>query len=368
MSFERSAARAAAALSVAWLGAVVQAPAHAQATQAAPASAPAKGLLPLADPQTSAFVDGLLKAWYAPTARRFAADGDALADRTQAWCSSAAKAATPATRDPALDAARQAWVLAMASWTRLSAVQVGPLLDRHSDTRLDFQPMRPAALDKVIASPASPGEWAMDRVGAQARGLPAMEYLLWKKPAAPRTPACAYLVVLARDLRDEGRELALAYAGDTAATRTPEQAAEWFNTYVNQWLAGMARLRWRDLEMPVRSWGMDQAPRAASGQTALAWRERWQALRWVSLGGADRPAGLLPLADYLKARGLAAEAATMARDIAAVDSGLQDASPATPGPQLLDTAKRVDTITHTMSRDVPAALQVQLEFSAEDGD
>ena len=58
----------------------------------------------------------------------------------------------------------------------------------------------------------------------------------------------------------------------------------------------------------------------------------------------------------------------MARDIAAVDAGLQGAGPTTPGPQLLETAKRVDTITHTMSRDVPAALQVQLEFSAEDGD
>lgn len=367
MSFDRSAARAAAALSFGLLGLVAaQTPAQAQA-----ASAPAKALLPLADPQTNAFVDGLLKAWYAPTAKRFATDGDALADRAQAWCSSAAKAATPTTRDPALDAARAAWVQAMASWTRLSAVQIGPLLDRHSDTRLDFQPMRPAALDKVIANPSAPGEWAMDRVGAQARGLPAMEYLLWKKPATPRTSSCAYLVVLARDVRDEARELALAYAGEAAAPRTPAQAAEWFNTYVNQWLAGMARLRWRDLEMPVRSWGMDQAPRAASGQTALAWRERWLALRGMSVGGANSPDGLrgvTPLADYLKARGLTTEAATMARDIAAVDAGMQGANPATPGPQLLDTAKRVDTITHTMSRDVPAALQVQLEFSPEDGD
>jgi hypothetical protein len=28
----------------------------------------------------------------------------------------------------------------------------------------------------------------------------------------------------------------------------------------------------------------------------------------------------------------------------------------------------VDTITHTIARDVPAAMQVQLEFSADDGD
>jgi uncharacterized protein len=256
----------------------------------------------------------------------------------------------------------------MASWTRLSAVQIGPLLERHSDTRLDFQPMRPAALDKVIANPTAPGEWAMDRVGAQARGLPAMEYLLWKKPATPHSPTCAYLVVLARDVRDEARELALAYATEAAATRSADQAATWFNTYVNQWLAGMGRMRWRDLEMPVRSWGMDQAPRAASGQTALAWRERWQALRQQSAGGAGTPNGVVTLTDYLRSRGLATAADALARDVGLADTALQGATPATPGPQLLEAAKRVDFVTHTIARDVSTQMQIQLEFSADDGD
>jgi predicted lipoprotein len=278
----------------------------AMAQTAAPApSASAPAALPLAHPQTSALVDGLLKSWYAPAARRFAGDGDVLVERTQAWCTSAVKNPTPTTRDPALDAARQAWVQAIASWTRLSAVQIGPLLERHSDTRLDFQPMRPAALDKVIANPTAPGQWAMDRIGAQARGLPAMEYLLWKKPAAPRTPTCAYLTVLARDLRDEAQELDKAYAAAAAATRSADEAAAWFNTYINQWLAGFGRMRWRDLEMPVRSWGMEQAPRAASGQTAVAWRERWAALRVPTAGGAGAPDGLVPLTSYLRSRGLA---------------------------------------------------------------
>lgn len=334
-----------------FLGCLVVTPwGFAQAAAAAP--------LPLADPQTSLYVRGLLQGWYAPVARRFAADADMLSDQTQDWCSGA--------QAPA--AARQAWTQAMLSWVRLSAVQVGPLLDRHSDTRLDFQPMRPAALDKIVTSPSAPGQWNMDRVGAQARGLPAMEHLLWKRPAKPRTPACAYLVALARDVRDEARELSLAYAVEAAQPRTAEQAAEWFNTYVNQWLAGMSRLRWRDLELPVRSWGMEQAPRAASGQTALAWQARWQALHMASLGGPGSPAGLLPLADYLKARGLGAAADTLTRDIQAVDAALPMATPATPAPQLLALAKQVDTVTHTIARDVPATLQIQLEFSADDGD
>lgn len=358
---------ACAVVALGWGGAATGAMAQAASAPASSASA-AVAPLPLAHPQTSALVDGLLKSWYAPAARRFATDGDVLVDKAQAWCASAAKNSTPATRDPALEAARQAWVQAMVSWTRLSAVQIGPLLDRHSDTRLDFQPMRPAALDKVIANPIAPGEWAMDRVGAQARGLPAMEYLLWKKPAAPRTPTCAYLNVLARDLRDEAHELDKAYAAEAAATRTAEEASAWFNTYINQWLAGMGRMRWRDLEMPVRSWGMDQAPRAASGQSALAWRERWQALRVPTAGGAGTPDGLVPLTGYLRARGLATSADALARDAGLADTALQGATPATPGPQLLEAAKRVDFVTHTIARDVSSQLQIQLEFSADDGD
>src|SRR6185295_18083763 len=62
------------------------------------ASAPAPAGLPLAHAQTNAFVDGLLKTWYAPNTRRFAIDGDALADRTQAWCSSNARNVTAATK------------------------------------------------------------------------------------------------------------------------------------------------------------------------------------------------------------------------------------------------------------------------------
>lgn len=340
--------------------------AQATATGAsAPAPAPAADHgLPLAHPQTDRFVDGQLKAWYAPSAQRFATSADALAERTQAWCGSTART----TAGPELTAARSAWVQAMLSWTRLSAVPIGPLLDRHSETRLDFQPMRPQALDKVIANPTAPGEWAMDHVGAQARGLAAMEYMLWKKPALPRTPACSYLVVLARDVRDEARGLATAYAAEAAATRSPEQAAAWFNTFVNQWMSGVSRLRWKDIEMPVRSWGMDQAPRATSGQTAAAWKERWQALRVPTVGGPGTPDNLLPLAAYLRARGLDAPAQALVRAAATADAAMKDAGPATPGPQLLDAATAIDRVTHVVKRDVTQLMQIQLEFSADDGD
>jgi uncharacterized protein len=332
--------------------------------EAASSPAAVATALPLAHAQTDRFVIGQLTAWYAPAARRLAAETDTLVTGTRAWCASKSHQAG----GPELAAARQGWVRTMLAWTRLSAVQMGPVLDRRSETRLDFQPMRPQALDKVIANPTAPGQWDMDRVGAQARGLPAMEYMLWKRPAMPGTPACAYLVVLAGDAHEEARALDAAYAADAAAVRSPEAAANWFNGYVNQWLGGLSRLRWKDMEMPVRSWGLDQAPRATSGQTAAAWKERWQALRVPTAGGTGTPEGLLPLAGYLRARGLDAPAQALLRAVAAADAAMKDAGPTTSGPQLLEAATLVDRVTHVVKRDVTQLKQIQLEFSADDGD
>jgi hypothetical protein len=88
----------------------------------------------------------------------------------------------------------------------------------------------------------------------------------------------------------------------------------------------------------------------------------------MSVGGAGAPDGLIPVADYLRARGLDAAAAATVRDTAAADAVLKTVGPALPAAALLDAAKRVDTLGHVMSREVPERLQIQLEFSSDDGD
>lgn len=334
------------------------------------ASAPVR--LTLADPATGVFVDRLLRSGYAPDAQRFADAAGRLVERSRVLCAAGAPGGAP------LPAARQAWVDSMLAWTRLSAVTTGPLLMRRSEPRVDFNAFRPQALDRAIAQPhatapaAEPAAvrwtWQLDRVGSPAKGLPALEHLLWKQPPAPRTAACAYLQALAVDVHDEARGLADAFRAEAGATRSPDQAAEWFNGWANQWLSAVSRLRWREIEMPLKSWGMGQAPRAASGQTAAAWAARWAALRQQTTGGPGTPEGLQPLADYLRARGLSAPADALVREAAAVDAAFSGATPATPADRLLAASARMDVLAHVLDRQVAEQLAFQLEFSSDDGD
>ncbi len=363
-------------LSSVLVGGLALAAAAAQAGPAEPASAAsapsAPARLALADPATGVFVDRLLRHAYAPDAQRFADAAGRLVERSRVLCAAGAPGGAP------LPAARQAWVDSMLAWTRLSAVTTGPLLTRRSEPRVDFNAFRPQALDKAVAQPhatdpaadavAGRWTWQLDRVGAPAKGLPALEHLLWKQPPAPRTAACAYLQALAGDVHDEARGLADAFQAEAAATRSPAQAAEWFNGWANQWLSAVSRLRWREIEMPLKSWGMGQAPRASSGQTAAAWAARWAALRQQTVGGPGTPEGLQPLAAYLRARGLAAPADALVREAAAVDAAFAGATPATPAERLLAASARMDVLAHVLDRQVAEQLAFQLEFSSDDGD
>jgi hypothetical protein len=355
------AAMLAACMTATLVSAQVVAPMPVPAAASAPAPAPLPPL-PLADPQTTRFAQAMLQQRYAPAAAAFAASGLELDDAVQALCRAPAAEALAAR-----SRTRQAWSRFMRDWTRLSAVPLGALLNRQSETRLDFHPLRVSALDKVIAQAPSSGRWEMDRVGAQARGLSAMEHLLWTRPAAPATPACAYLVALAGDARNESDGLAREFAEGARRPMSDAEAGLWLNEYVNQWLSGMARLRWRDLELPARSWGMAQAPRAASQQTSEAWATRWQALREQSVGsGARSPEP--SLSGLLRQRQMDALADALERDVRLADQALAGATPTAPVARLLEAARRVDTITHTISHDAGRYLQIQLEFTAEDGD
>ncbi len=83
---------------------------------------------------------------------------------------------------------RQAWREALVAWSRLSTVAVGPLVERRSARRIDFQPTRPELIEQAVAATAE-GKLDMDLVGSAARGFPALEWLLWAQPARAAAPA-----------------------------------------------------------------------------------------------------------------------------------------------------------------------------------
>lgn len=301
---------------------------------------------------TEAFAAAIEREWIAPRAAEFARDGKQLAPAVQALCD-----APPATADAALQQARGRWRDAMASWERLSAVAIGPVLERRSQRQIDFTPTRPRLIEKAVkTAPADAA--AMELIGTPAKGLPALEWLLWVKPAQPASPECRYAVQVAAEIGREAQAL--------ASTRSaPADARTALADLVNQWVGGLERLRWANLEMPARvaQTGAKEAPdfpRRASGASALAWAAQWEALRGLAIGTAS-------LESALRERGQSKTADALARAVRAADADLRDLA-ANDTPRILAAAKTLAALKRLVENEVAPALGVSIGFSDADGD
>jgi len=308
-----------------------------------------------ADP--AAVLGQVHRDWMVPRAAALVADGARLAEALQAYC-----AAPPAQAAAGLESAREAWRRALASWERLSAVTIGPLLENRSRRMLDFTPTRPRLIEAAIKSaPSSAAD--MELVGAPAKGLPALEWLLWTRPIQSQTPACAYAVQVAAEI---GREAARAEQGyRQAATRVWDAAAadDAFGEVVNQWVGGLERLRWTGMDMPLNAAAMygpkavPVFPRAASGAAAAGWAAQWEALRAIAA----------PVESLLRERGRSPLADSLRSALRSVDDSMAGLTGADAG-KVKAAVGELTKLKHVMEAEVAAALGVSIGFSDADGD
>lgn len=350
-------------LSAAALVLLVAAPAQAQEVEAHMA-------IPFYN--TAHAVQGLYGKWYAPQSKAALQSAQSLRQALQAHC-----AADAAGDAGTLKAARQAYVQSAVRWSALSAVALGPLVERRSARLVDFRPMRPALLKKAIQS-APAHLAAMERIGAPAKGYPALESLLWTQPAAPQTPACAYAVLVAEEIAAELGLLEQGFAGLASQdwSEDGDATTEAMAEFINQWVGGLERLRWADMEKPLRSAGSaGSKPPAwehlASGSTLEIWRAHWQGLRALAVS-VDRKVpqpgtDIVPIESYLRGRGLNPLADRWLKAVDEADAGMRAMNE--------PTAKAVDAATRPLSRlkrlmegEVAPALEVNIGFSDADGD
>ncbi|MGN6827449.1 imelysin family protein [Paucibacter sp. M5-1] len=266
---------------------------------------------------------------------------------------------------------RPSWAGAMLAWERLATPALGPVLARRSQRQIDFAPSRPALIAKAIA--AAPADLkGLERVGTPAKGLPALEQLLWQPRMEPS--ARRYAALLVEELVAEAQALRQGFA--ELAGREPEAWDEETQLagsaeLLNQWVGGLERLRWAQMEKPLRS-GKEALPRATSGLTAAAWAAQWQSLRGLALfeGRQRAPApgeGLVPLESWLRGRGRNQEADALRSSALAADAKLQGLNPAQPAP-VLAAAKALEALKRLVQERVAPALDLSLGFSDADGD
>jgi len=164
---------------------------------------------------------------------------------------------------------RPLWVATMLAWERLAAVAVGPLLERRSARAIDFWPTRPAQIQRLLDSASITSVQQLDTVGATARGLPALEWLLWKTNGSGH--AAAYASLLAQQVLTESQALQAGY--QTLASTEWDEADAWalYGEWFGQAVGGLDQLRIKKMVADTR--GKDSAPwvRGLSGQTAACW-------------------------------------------------------------------------------------------------
>jgi predicted lipoprotein len=370
-----------------------------------------------------AFVAALEARQQAPLAGRFEASAQALVGAMEQLCAGSGEVLSPAAREdadgkpgPLRQAARSAWLAAADDWERLQALSVGATVERRSARSIDFRPARPALIKRSLGlygrAKEPPDSKALEKVGAPAKGLPAIEWLLWD-PAAPQThPACRYATGLANEVHREAAALAAAHAADAARdwAEESELAANRADEAINQWLAGFEGLRWRNLGKPLAMLAdkegtsaearQDSWPRPPSASHRSAWKARWETLRATAIGPAPtdgfgpQPAvapDVISLEAMLRGRGHNREADGWVQAIMTADQAMQalqeegsaashsmsreapgSSTPLPPGlpplAALEQAAKALDSARQFMQDKVAPGLKVTLGFSDADGD
>jgi uncharacterized protein len=312
------------------------------------------------------FVRDLHANWYLPQAEAFLRESAALHDALDVLCR-----ASPGDVRAGLSAARAQWRRSVAAWERLSAVRGGALLARRSPREIDFVPTRPESIRRAIGSVDDLA--GMERVGAPAKGLPALEWLLWTQAVHAGVPACRYAVLAAGDIAAEAEALRSAYAlgvqhgWDDAGT---EYA---LYEFLNLLDAAVQKLWWEDMSRPRHkaATGSRAAgfPRAGSGGTVAAWRARWRGLRALLVGEPGPVAGP-SLHAYLAGKGHAAQAQALAPLAARVDLAL-DTMPADAAPSdecIAEAVAALRALQQHLEHDTADALQFVISFFDEDGD
>lgn len=314
-------------------------------------------------------LQGLYGQHLPPLARDFETQAQALSTAARQHC--AGPAAPTALKD--------AWRRALLSWQTLSSPALGPVIERRSQRQIDFWPVRPALLAKAMErAPQTLAD--MESVGTPAKGFPAMERLLAAKPSPDH---CPYLVLLADGIAAEAVALRTGFDGLAACDWSGDEdaARAAFAEWINQWLGGLERLRWVQIEQPVqkaRTTGQGHAPefarRAAADNTA-EWRAQWQALRTqAQLTAAQRAQppqpgqGLIPIEALLMGKGHIALAQRWREALDRADAAMT-ALPAKAGEkEWMALSKTLKGVTTLFQTDVAAALDVPLGFSDADGD
>lgn len=304
---------------------------------------------------SSAAAQALYAQWFAPQATRASESAQQLQQQVQQYCAGKAP----------LTAAQAQFRQTSQDWERLSAVAMGPQIERRTARMIDFQPMRLPLLETALRK-APQDLAAMEKIGAPAKGFPVAEHLLWSQTAAPHSAPCHYLALVTADVAHTLQQLAQATQATANNTALDFASNEEF---INQWIGGVERLRWQAMDKPLRSAkpGKPAAvPRAASQGTLASWQAQWSGLRALAVGVPEQP-DMVNMAALVQARGWTQLAQELRAAVAHADQAMTHIAQADLA-SVAPAVKALGQLKHLVENDIALALDITIGFSDADGD
>lgn len=331
-----------------------------------------------------------LHEWALPRYQRLAERSQSLTGVIDEAC-----AAGPTPQRAA--ALQQQWIDLTQTWRQLEALQLGATLQRRTSRTIDFWPTRPNVIEQAARMTADApvsgpqADDAMVRWGTAAKGLPALEWLLFPEEGKPvplwNSPAqCLYARRVARAVASEAAVLLEAWR--TQAARWPmapdAEVNKALSDTLNLLVGSCELLRGKKLQKGARvlmlggresgvTFAFDSV-RSARTRTFLL--THFEALAQLLLGRRSnlpyvRDGPSMGLADLLAAQGYARQAAPL---VAAVSRAHRALSALPADPQQW-TVARTEAASRTL-RDlrqvidppIAQALHVTITFTDADGD
>lgn len=325
-------------------------------------------------PDRAEVLEDLADEVIVPAYERLAVSTEALADVTAELCS---------TLDPdALAAARRALEQARADWSYSEAVWVGPVMERRSWAVIDW-PISAAEIEELIADSSVEIDYdrLARRIGADQRGLGAVDYLLGPPGAAALDDLadrrrCAYLAGVAEVAAAEAALLPADWAADFEGGGPyravfADPGGTGLDDVVNDAVFLLEAITDLELGIALGEMGSEADPsRIAEGPAGLGAADlasRLEGLRAVLIGAGETPSGLSPLLGGELTGRLAAQLASAAAAVAAIESPLLEAVAASP--QTVSAARAaIKDLQVTVATEVVSRLGVTIGFSDADGD
>lgn len=312
-----------------------------------------------------------------------------------AKCRALAEAAKDLLGTPnaqSLAKARTAWMDAAVVIQKLECFKIGPSADSGSLPLFYFWPTRPASVERAVAGDAELSTAKMEDLGAASKGLFALEYLLFPRPAKTGSPPGTaspivddvldqlngskggrrrlYLSLVAQELADKAQQIAKEWRAplSPSAIKFMEGGQESINALIKHIAWSVEYATERRLRPILATAGGEKTSDPANDNSAQLIRASLEGVQEVYTGGEG-----IGLDDYLRSMGspVADRFEEGFRNVFAslhdLDRHVEYASR-----EKLDKARTVYSTCHALELiikvDLTSSLGVTLTFSPIDGD